>query len=285
MLTRTAATLFTAILLTFSLHGDERPRPSAEKYSTKLGFSNGTYTSIFGLVPKKGELKLDEQRVIVVRPTDSGGFELEPISSTVQRTLSIPDELPTVENVTKPLTGKKVRVEPSGQDWKTEILSEAAPTPEEKVEADRLSARFRPDNAPFVGIQFDAQGKGNVDLGKLLLFLGYTEVREVMGSAEARLDLSRTSEKAPSSFEVKLQTAFSTGDGDRKISVDIDAQGTVSTPPNDPRPSTIKLGGKLGIHGHRDLPDGRRVPYSILTDFQYESVRETIATSGKAEES
>ncbi len=253
-------------------NGDQPPTVSAPapalRHTTQLKFIDGSYTSVFGLVPKKCQLSSDDKRVIVERAgSDSSSFTLEMLSSDVWRILSVPDENPTVSTTPKPLTGKTIRVVKKGDKWAPEILATAEPTEEEEREAERLVVRFSPGSSPFRELVWNTEGVSSLDLAVLLRFLGYTHAKDVHGSAT----LSRVQDESPEKPSLRIEAAFESGEGIDRILVELNGKGSVLLSGVSPHYRKVQLDGDLSIHGHRVLPDGRKVPYSLITSFSYET--------------
>lgn len=237
------------------------------KHTSTLKFLKGTYTSIFGFVPKEYTLESVDTREILQTIESDEGFVLNLVSSDSRRILSIPDETPTVESAPKPLTGKTLRVFKKAEAWDFEILGEAEAKDEETKEARRLVARFQPGASPFNPLVWDAEGRAPVDLTNLLKFLGYPQVNNLLGSA--RLQKPAAGQEGPARLE--FEAAFEAGEKLSKISVEIKGKGEVVLSSSSSGHERVAITGDLTIHGQRELPDGRKVPYSVVTPFSYET--------------
>lgn len=242
---------------------------AARRHVSSLKFENGSYTSIFGLVPKKYSLESQESREILQKTVDERHFSLELVASQTRRILSIPEEAPLIETLPKPLTGSTVQVTQQGETWEFEVPGRPELTEDEMKEARRLVARYQPGASPLVGITWGPEGAGTLDLQKLLTFLGYTQLSEVSG--EAKVQKSGVAAGADDPFTVEVKAAFRSGEGSSQLSVELEAKGTAVVTPGGDAKQGLMLQGRLVLHGQRDLSDGRRVPYSLETDFRYET--------------
>lgn len=237
------------------------------KHTSTLRFLKGTYTSIFGFVPKEYTLESEETREILQTIGSEAEFTLNLVSSDSRRILSIPDETPTVESAPKPLTGKTLRIFKKGDAWEFEILGETDAKEEEKREARRLVARFQPGATPFKPLAWDAQGNTPLDLANLLKFLGYPQANNLQGSAQ----LSRSAPDSEGPASLAFDAVFEAGEKVSKIAVEIKGKGEVVLSSSASGYERVAINGDWTIHGQRELPDGRKVPYSVVTPFSYET--------------
>jgi hypothetical protein len=203
----------------------------------------------------------------VQKPEEGGGFLLELLSSETKRILSLPDEVPTVETGSKPLTGKSLRIKKDGESWTFEILGLTDPGDAEKAEAARLLNRFQPGLSPFAKLNWSSDGTAELDLEGVLRFLGYPQPTEIHGTAR----LKRTSDAVSGPWDLTVSTTFDSGQDKAKVSVELEGKGNVTIEAESEKPKHILLEGRLVIHGQRDLPDGRNVPFTVEADFRYES--------------
>ena len=245
-----------------------------ESYRTTLEYTEGRYTSIFGLVPKEGKLALKEERVVVKEsnPAQSLDFRLKLGASSVRRLLEVPGELPTIEVDPKPLTGKTIHCVQKDGKWDWSIEGVAAPTAAEQKEASRLAARFEPGRSPFLGVVGDPAANRKLDLERLLVFLGYAAPREVLGEAVLGVEVPGTP-----GLPVTLQTLFKTGEEKDELTVELEARGHLVSPDAKGGFRSFVLTGNLVVAGTRDLPDGRRVPFNIIAPFKYSVERSAMA--------
>jgi len=273
--------IFSAWLLCWALAVSLLAQDSApsgtghETFRTTLEYQEGRYTSIFGLVPKEGKLELSEERVIVKETTagNPSEFRLKLESSRVRRMLDVAGELPTIDVDPKPLTGKSVHfVQREGKwEWSVDGVGELAAA--EAKEASRLVARFEPGRSPFAELSGEPGQERRLDLERFLVFLGYAAPREILG--EATLGPGAA---AGAGHPVTLQTLFKSGAESEELTIEIDAKGHLLDPETDGGFRSLVLAGHLTVAGHRDLPDGRRVPFNIMTEFKY-SVERSVAPS------
>jgi len=251
------------------LRAEEPPAlTGVRKHSTTLKFKNGTYASIFGIVPKEYKLESEETREILEKPEGADAFTLDLVSSETRRILTLPDETPTVESAPKPLTGKSLHVVRRGEAWDFQIVGHDSPTEEEKKEAQRLVARFQPGASPFHPLTWSPEGTAVVDLAALLKYLGYTQTHDLNGSAR----LTRASANPGDPLQLDVAANFDSGDQAARISVELKAAGTLRLPEAAGGDQKLEIEGDLTIHGQRVLPDGRKVPYSLITRFSYSTV-------------
>jgi len=245
-----------------------------DRYTTRLLMKNGKYSSIFGLVPKEGTLEVSESRVIDRREMSEEEVLVDLVSSSTKRVLVIPGELPMVEADPKPLTGKSVKIFRQEAGWGCEILGIEQPDEVERREAERLKTRFAPGGSPFEGM--GSLGEGEVRelrLDGLLTFLGYSELSDVQGKAS----VTGGGAAAGSELAVAVGAMFRTGQGLAAQTVELEAKGRAVFAEGSAGPRFLSLAGTLFIHGQRELADGRRVPYSIVTDFEYEGRQEAVS--------
>jgi hypothetical protein len=252
--------------------GSETPSvvPPAIRHTSSLKFFNGTYSSIFGIVPKEYRLESQETRETIQRTESDTVYSLELVASDTRRILSLEGETPTIETGSKPLTGKTLRRSKNGGEWKTEIIGVENPSEEELKEAFRLITRFAPGASPFEDLVWSPEGTAPLDVAKMLTFLGYTQTRDVHGTAIAKRPAP---EKAEQPIAVEIEANFTSGDGPSKLTVDLKAAGSLQLdgPAGAGAAMAFGLEGKLVLHGHRKLPDGRVVPYNLVTDFAYKT--------------
>lgn len=251
-----------------SLAGGEpvaAPTSAAKLHATTLIFKNGTYTSIFGLVPKTYTIESEERRQIVQTPESDSAFTLQLLSSETRRILSSADEVPTVETSTKPLTGKTIRSTRTGDGWGFEVIGQAELTANEKREAERLVAAAKPGASPFESPVWNQDGVWSLDLAHVLTNLGYSQLSDITGKAEVR----RPSESAASPWPLSVTASFNSGEKKEKVAIEIESKGELTMSSEHNGVKNLKLAGRLVLHGYRDLPDGRNVPYSLITDFDY----------------
>lgn len=248
------------------------PAPQTRKHTSSLTFKNGTYTSIFGIVPKEYKLESEETREIILKKEDESTFTLMLVASETRRILSIPDETPSVESAPKLLTGKTLRVTRAGEKWDFEVVGNVPPSEEETREAQRLITRYQPGASPFIKLPWTPEGTAAVDVVSLLVFLGYTHVSELHGSAQVK----RSTNDPSGPLTLDVDAIFQSGEMNARISVELKASGTLLHPEEAAIEQKLRLDGQLNIHGERNLPDGRKVPYSLITEFKYETVSASV---------
>ena len=242
--------------------------PAPIKHTSSLKFLNGTYSSIFGIVPKEYRIESQETRETIQRIESESLYTLELAASDTRRILSLEGETPTIETGAKPLTGKTLRGTKEGDQWKAQIVGVENPSEEELKEAARLVARFAPGSSPFASLVWSPEGTATLDVSKVLTFLGYTQINEVHGTAVAKRS---TSPEGAASIAVEIEANFTSGEGGSRLTVDLKAAGPMEPNPASGEPATLALDGKLALHGQRKLPDGRVVPFNLITDFAYKT--------------
>lgn len=244
------------------------------RVSSKLSLQNGTYTSIFGLVPKECGLSSEESRTVEVRQISEEQCSLLVLDSETKRILSEPDEIPSVEAGQKPLTGKTLSLVKDGESgWKIEETCLSSLTEEEAKEADRLVSRYQPGKAnPFSHLDYSTEKNTPLDTKSVLEYFGYTEVSNITGDAEAKKILpdESASDAALTAIELKINVVFEAGEGINKRSTELEGTGKILLDTEMKAPKQVDLNGKLAIHGERKLPDNRIVPYSIVSKFEYQ---------------
>ena len=265
---------FALFLLATAAGGQAGESPPASgpavKHLSTLKFLKGTYTSIFGIVPKRYTVESVETRESVQTMRGPDAFALDLVAANTQRILSLEGETPTIENGTKPLVGNTVLGVRRGDSWEPQIKDVAAPSEAEQKEARRLVARFQPGGSPFLSPAWDTNGKAVLELPRVLRFFGYAQADEIHGSATLQ---KPEAEGKGASLEMSIQ--FTSGENVERITVELKGAGEVKLHEEEPGYSKVVLQGELTIHGNRVLEDGRKVPYSLITPYSYETTAET----------
>lgn len=260
-----------ALVLADDVPSSLQPAPTV-KHTSTLTFQNGTYTSIFGIVPKEYKLESQETREILQKIETDSVFTLEMVASETRRILSLPGETSTIETAPKPLTGKTVRVSKMGGGWEPEIVGLSDPKEDEIKEAARLVGRYAPGASPFEALAWTAEGTASLDVEKVLTYLGYTQISEPYGTASAKRGPVPESAGPMAPVALEIEANFGSGEGESKITVELKAKGELKSSEDSPGSQSLKLEGRLAVHGQRKLADGRVVPYSLITDFAYQAM-------------
>jgi hypothetical protein len=99
----------------------------------------------------------------------------------------------------------------------------------------------------------------------VLTYLGYSQLSEITGTAEVR----RPSDSTASPWPLSVAASFNSGEKKEKVAIEIEGKGVLTMSAEHAGVKSLELAGRLVLHGYRDLPDGRNVPYSLITDFDY----------------
>lgn len=249
--------------------------PHEQEHNTKLVLASGSYTSIFGLIPKTYLLEATEVRKLKQQWVSKTAFSIETVSSESRKILSAEGENASIQIDAKPLTGKNVEFEIRDGVWALKEMIDISLTKEEKKEAERLAMRYSPDLAPFKNLIFDEAGIAKIDAEQILKFLGYLPIQIDKGvvSLKKKEGLG-ANEKAQG--ELTVDYVFQTKEEVANAAVELVGQGEIkwSNTKGDVQELTLK--GELVIHGQRLLDDGRKVPYNLISDYSYQSSSKEI---------
>lgn len=242
------------------------------RYSASLKHLDGKYSSIFGIVPKEYDINSKDTLILTIR-REGDSLVLDVQEAKHEQILRAPNELPLINIKEKPLHGLKLKIK--GQEAgniNIQRYDEVALTEEQVKEASRLAVRFIPSSSPFKNLNLEKE-EVELDLPMLLSFLGYNVVRIEDGKAT----LSKGDKKDAARWKLLLQSVFRFKSEENETYIELQGNGHVVLDEKQDL-TELALKGDVAIHGSRKLPDGRIVPFNLISNYEYESQLESVGS-------
>ncbi len=246
---------------------------AAAAYESKLKYE-GKYSSIFGIVPQEYDLEGEDIKKLAIFPgKDPGSLKIKVRFGEARQVLKIPDQIPQIESYPFVLQGKHILLSNNEGEWTAKLAEESSDpvSSEMKLELDRFALRFNPETHPLSGRVYRLHQSQTIDLDKMLQFLGYLELGDVHGNAQAVL--LADNDGAPV-FGLKIKADFQSGKELRLRTIELEAEGKLTFMDTELSRYEFQLGGIMNIHGTKSLADGRKVPYSLIAKMEYNAAQQ-----------
>lgn len=246
---------------------------SSQHINTKIEYFNGSYTSIFELVPDSYQIEIKESRQARIVSQNDTAFDLHDIEARVQRILRKQDTVSTIEVDENPLNGKELHFVLENEKWMpTSAFKDGTPlTSEQLSAAERLVSKLGIKNSPFAQIEWGDSGEGLLKVQKFLDYLGYEKIIESHGICKVRKgkDADKSETPAAEVFQLEIDAAFELGEGLERRTTVLKASGSYRKIKGTDE-SQLVMEGKIVTDGERIIPPERKVPYTLEADFKYD---------------